>query len=225
MEQKKLIFDFDGTLVDSMREWAGKMLNVLHTYHIDYPADIIKTVTPLGDRGTAEYFIQAFAIDATVNELIAMMDEYAMDKYAKYISAKDTVQETLVTLKRCGYSLNVLTASPHKMLDACLKRVDLYDCFDHIWSCEDFDTTKGDIAIYRSVAGALGTTCENCIFLDDNIHALTVAKRAGMTVIGVYDESSDDLMQEIKDISHFYICTMRDLLSIVPIDIAEKYSM
>ncbi len=218
MEQKKLIFDFDGTLVDSMREWAGKMLNVLHTYHIDYPVDIIKTVTPLGDRGTAEYFIHTFGIHATVNELIAMMDDYAMDKYTRHIPAKDTVQDTLATLKRRGCSLNVLTASPHKMLDACLKRVGLYDCFDHVWSCDDFGTTKGDIAIYRSVADALGTTCENCIFLDDNIHALTVAKQAGMTVVGVYDESSDDLIQEIKDMSHFYICRMRDLLTIVPID-------
>lgn len=50
------IFDFDGTLVDSMQQWSGKMLHILDENNIAYPPDVIKIITPLGDRGTAEYF-------------------------------------------------------------------------------------------------------------------------------------------------------------------------
>ncbi len=209
---KKLVFDFDGTLVDSMREWAGKMLNVLDLNGIEYPSDIIKTVTPLGDRGTAEYFIEHFKIQSSVDALIAQMDEYAIKEYTYNIPAKEAVRDTLRLLKSKGYSLNILTASPHKMLDVCLKRTGLYDLFDNVWSCDDFFTTKSDVSIYHSVAKKLDTVASECIFFDDNINALTVAKSAGMTVIGVYDDSSADMESEIRRLCDEYIYSFDELI-------------
>ena len=55
-EIRGAVFDFDGTIMDSMPDWAGKMLNLLNTHHVAYPADIIRTITPLGDGGSARYF-------------------------------------------------------------------------------------------------------------------------------------------------------------------------
>ncbi len=212
---KKIIFDFDGTLVDSMNQWAGKMLNVLKTYGIDYPSDIIKTITPLGDKGTAEYFIKTFGISATPQELIAMMDEYAIVEYSYNIPAKATVIETLNELKKYGFSLNILTASPHKMLDVCLKRVGIWELFDNIWSCDDFGTTKNDVEIYHSVAQRLDTTVDDCILLDDNINALTAAKASGMNIIGVYDDSSADMQKELYELCDCYILQIDELLDLI----------
>ncbi len=212
---KNLIFDFDGTLVDSMGQWAGKMLNILNVYGVDYPDDIVKTITPLGDKGTADYFIRTFGIQRTPAELIAMMDAYALPEYTDHIPAKKTVLETLRELKARGYRMHVLTASPHKMLDVCLKRTGLYDLFDNVWSCDDFGTTKGDVNIYHEVASRLQDTVENCVFLDDNINALAVAKQAGMTVIGVYDESAEDAQEEISELSAAHIHEMKELLSVL----------
>ncbi len=211
----KLIFDFDGTLVDSMRQWAGKMINVLDANSIDYPKDIIKTITPLGDKGAARYFIDNLGLDMPEDDIIAQMDEYAILEYTYNIPAKDTVVTTLKELKTRGYSLNVLTASPHKMLDVCLKRIGIYDLFDNVWSCDDFYTTKSNPDIYRRVAERLGTTTDNCIFFDDNINALKTAKEAGMTVVGVYDESSADCTEEIKYLSNIYIYRLLDFLNLI----------
>ncbi len=218
---KHLIFDFDGTLVDSMGQWAGKMLNILNVYGIAYPQDIVKTITPLGDKGTAEYFIKTFGIQSTAAELIAMMDDYALSEYTYRIPAKKTVPETLRKLKEKGYRLHVLTASPHKMLDVCLKRTGLYDFFDNVWSCDDFGTTKGDVNIYYEVASRLGDAVGNCIFLDDNIHALAVAKEAGMTVVGVYDESAKDAESEIIKLADAYVYEMQEIFSLS--ELAEDF--
>ncbi len=212
---KKLIFDFDGTLVDSMSQWAGKMLNILNIFNVEYPKNIIKTITPLGDKGTAEYFIREFHIPRTTQELIEMMDEYALPQYKNYILPKPTVCKALTELKKQGYSLNVLTASPHKMLDICLKRNGMYDLFENIWSCDDFGMTKADVNIYFNAAECLKTTAENCIFFDDNINAICTAKKSGMTVIGVYDDSSADIAYDIKKISDYYICTFSEILKIL----------
>ena len=54
--KKAYLFDFDGTLVDSMPSFASVMLRVLDEYNIEYGNDIIKIITPLGYHGTAEYF-------------------------------------------------------------------------------------------------------------------------------------------------------------------------
>ncbi len=208
---KRLIFDFDGTLVDSMPAWGGKMLYVLRKFGIDYPENIVEIVTPLGDRGGAQYFIERLGAKVSTEEMIAAMDEYALPKYAEEIPAKAGVEESLRRWKGKGYSLNVLTASPHRMLDVCLKRLGLYDLFDNVWSCEDFSMTKSDARIYEEVASRLSARVEECIFFDDNVHVLTVAKRVGMTVVGVYDESSKGGAEEIRALCDEYIFNFSEM--------------
>ncbi len=208
---KKYVFDFDGTLVDSMPAWANTMLTILKENSISYPDNIVKIITPLGYRGTAEYFRSELGLDIPTDVLMARMNELAYEEYANNIQAKDTVAETLKKLKSMGHSLNVLTASPHSTLDVCLKRNNLYDIFDNVWSCDDFDTTKSDPEIYHRTAKRLGTTVSDCIFLDDNFNALSTAKMAGMEVIGVYDESSEEYKEEITQLCGKYIQKFSEL--------------
>ncbi len=213
---KTLIFDFDGTLVDSMPAWSQKMTNILDREGIVYPKNIIEIITPLGDRGAAEYFRQEFGLSRTVAELVEEMDVFALPAYRDTIPLKETVGETLRTLKAAGYSLNVLTASPHRMLDPCLKRNGIYTLFDHVWSCEDFETTKSDPAIYTRAAAACGTAVEACLFLDDNKNACKTARAAGMPACGVYDETSKKQRDEIRKICcGSYIDKMEELLPLL----------
>lgn len=205
------IFDFDGTLVDSMPYWGKKMTNILDSQGIPYPDDIVTTLATLGDRGSAEY-MQVMGVTLTLPEMFRMMDEYAMPQYAENIPAKETVIETLKTLKGNGNSLNILTASPHKMLDPCLKRLEIFDLFDNVWSSDDFGMSKSDTAIYKTVADKLGADVSECRFLDDNLGALKTAKEAGMTVIGVFDKSSSVFTDEIKKVSDRYITSFKELL-------------
>lgn len=212
--QKFYLFDFDGTLVDSMPVYVSSMLRILDENNIKYSDDITKTITPLGVLGTAEYFIKELGIKLSMEELISIMKEYMCDAYFYKIDAKVNVKEVLRELKKREVSLNVLTASPHITLDACLKRLELWDLFDNIWSCDDFNTTKADPEIYVKVAEKLGTTVDNVLFLDDNYNADFTAKKAGMKVCGVYDESSSDSVYEIKAIADYYIYNFKELLDI-----------
>ena len=103
-------------------------------------------------------------------------------------------------LKARGDDLNILTASPHAMLDPCLKRLGVYDLFSHVWSCEDFGTTKADPGIYHRAAEQMGRKVEEVWFLDDNPGADATAKAAGMRVCGVYDDSSAEYTQQMREI-------------------------
>ena len=206
------LFDFDGTLVDSMPTFVSSMLRILDENRIAYDKDITKTITPLGLNGTAEYFIHTLGLNMEKTRLMLLMKEYMLDAYFHTIPAKAHVPFVLAELKRQGASLNVLTASPHITLDPCLKRLGLWELFDNIWSCDDFETTKADPDIYRRAAQRLHTTVEQVLFLDDNLHADTVAKSAGMLVCGVYDPSSADCVEQMKAVTDFYIYDFEELL-------------
>ncbi len=212
---KKLVFDFDGTLVDSMPAFSNTMLTVLRNNNVKYPDNVIEIITPLGYHGTTKYFTEELGMRKSVDKVFSEIAELAIRAYTYDIPAKETVAETLKELSRRGYSLNVLTASPHVMLDVCLKRNELYDLFDNVWSCDDFGTTKADPKIYHAVAARLGTTVDNCIFFDDNINADRTAKEAGMEVVGVYDESSKDCVEEIKAVADCYIYRFDEIFGII----------
>lgn len=212
--QKYYLFDFDGTLVDSMPTYVFAMLKILDDNNIEYSEDITKIITPLGLNGTAEYFLKVLGLKMSKADLVLLMKKYMLEAYFNTIPAKENVAEILKELKRKGASLNVLTASPHITLDACLKRLKLWDLFDNIWSCDDFNTTKADPEIYVRAAEKLGTTVEKVLFLDDNYNADLTAKKAGMKVCGVYDKSSHASVDEIKSIADYYIYNFIELLDI-----------
>jgi HAD superfamily hydrolase (TIGR01509 family) len=179
------LFDFDGTLVDSMPSFIAGVIKELDKNNCQYDDDIIKIITPLGYVGTAKYFREKLGMTKSEDELIALMLKYAVDAYTNVVPAKDDVIEALHELKKQGASLNVLTASPHESLDPCLKRLGIFDIFDNVWSCNDFGTTKADTAIYHMAAERIGVPVSEVIFLDDNLGADITAKNAGTDMICV----------------------------------------
>ena len=190
------------------------MLRILDENHIQYDNNIIKIITPLGLNGTADYYINQLGVKMSKEQLVAVMKEYMLDAYFHTIPAKENVPDVLKALKEQGASLNVLTASPHITLDACLKRLNLWGLFDNVWSCDDFGTTKADPEIYKQVADRLGMQVEEVLFLDDNIHADMTAKSAGMQVCGVYDDSSADFVEQMQAVNDYYIFNFNELLTI-----------
>ena len=208
------LFDFDGTLVDSMPTYAALMIRILEENGIDYPENIIKIITPLGFIDTAHYFINEMGLKMEHSRLVGLMNEYAIDAYTHRIPAKATVIDTVRELKRRGHSVNVLTASPHDTLDPCLKRLSIFDLFDNVWSCNDFATNKSNPEIYKMAAQRLGVDVGELIFLDDNLGACTAAKAAGARVFGVFDPSSAEYEERMRALTDFYIRDFSELLSI-----------
>ena len=204
------IFDFDGTLVDSMPTFSKMMVRIFEENNLNYPEDVVKIITPLGYVGTANY-AKSLGADLTVDEFIRIATEYMAFEYHNNIPAKKHVREKLIDLKKQGHSLNVLTASPHSVLDKCLQRLDMYDLFDNVWSCDDFGCSKAETKIYTAVAQKLNKDVKECCFADDNANAIATAKKAGMFVIGVYDPSSKEFVDEMKEIADKYIYDFSEL--------------
>ena len=211
MTKRVYIFDFDGTLVDSMPSWSAKMLNILHKTNTPYPADVVRRITVLGDTGTAKYFKEELGVPLTFEEMYAMMDEFALPKYRDEILLKDGVREYLAGLREAGASLGVLPASPHRMVDPCLKRLGIFDWFERVRTSEDFGKVKSDPTIYADAAAEFGVKPADVVFFDDNIGAVKTAAYAGMRTVGVYDATGEDFADELRAAADYYVTNLGEL--------------
>lgn len=207
-----ILFDFDGTLVDSMPVWAGVHINMLREFNIDVPDDFVKTIVPLGNLRASQYTISLGA-DVSLEDYLSRQHVILSKEYGDNIVLKEGVYDALKTLKSQGHSLNVLTASPHRYLDPCLKRNGVWELFDNVWSIDDFGMTKDDVKIYKSAAERLGTTVTECVFFDDNVTAVKTAAASGMKTVGVYDDTSDNLVNEIKESCDLYIYKFSEMFN------------
>ena len=151
------------------------------------------------------------------------MKGVAVYEYANNIPAKQNVLRVLRALKAQGFDLNVLTASSHASLDPCLTRLGVFDLFSHVWSCDDFATTKADPAIYHMAAERMGYAVEDVVFFDDNYNADATAKAAGMQVVGVYDPSSEEDADNIRAVTDHYIRDFAEILTLFGLEAEDEH--
>ena len=198
------LFDFDGTLVDSMPTWSGVHITALKNANIPVPDDFVQTITPLGNYRASQYTI-SLGLEISLEAYLSHVSQTLYDAYTTRIPLRHGVTEKLLELKNDGHSLNVLTASPHHYLDPCLRRHGIFDFFDNVWTIDDFGYTKAQTIIYTEAARRLGAPVEGCVFVDDNASAVSTARKAGMYTVGIFDETSKDFAPQLKAASHLYI--------------------
>ncbi len=206
------IFDFDGTLVDSMTPAVNVLLGYLDERGIKYPDDIVKTIIPLGYRGLTDYYVAEFGLKESAKEVYETIVARLKGVYANEVMPKANVEETLIALKARGASLSILTASPHDFLDPCVKRLGWEKYFDNLWSSDDFNLRKAEPLIFIKAAEKLGAAPQNCFMLDDNVQALSSAKEAGLKTIAVYDSFSKEYEKEMRGFANKYVFTLDEIL-------------
>lgn len=209
---KAALFDFDGTLMDSMPAWAGKMLHLLESHGVPCPPGLIRSITPLGDAGAAEYFRRELGFSLPRAQYLRELDDYALPRYRDTILPKAGAAQLLCALRAEGLRLAVLTASPQRMIRPCLARNGLAGAFDRVWSCDDFGLVKSDPAIYLSASAGLGCRPQEAAFFDDNLLAVRTAKAAGLYTVAVYDATSAGDEPALRAAADRYIFSFDELL-------------
>ena len=204
------LFDFDGTLVDSMPTWAGMHIKALEDAGIAVPADFVETITPLGNQGASELVI-SLGVPKPLEQYLEECGKIFTHEYSCNVPLKPHVTETLLRLQREGVGLHVLTAGTHRCADPCLKRCGIWDLFQNVWSMHDFGMTKDCPEIYLEAAMRIGARPEDCTMVDDNCIALGAAKDAGLRTVGVYDRSSAGSEAVIRGFADRYIYDLAEL--------------
>ena len=188
MDKQFAIFDMDGTLIDSMVFWRHLASEYLHSrgvtqIHEDHP----ERIKPMTMSVSASLFRQEFCLSGDPEaEMNAMMDAH----YQNDIPLKPGVREYLQMLHSKGVHMCVASATAEHLMEACLTRLGVRDCFEFLLSCETVGAGKSSPLVYQESAGRLNAAPAEIAVYEDALYAVRTAKAAGFHVVGVYDDSS-----------------------------------
>ncbi len=208
---KAVIFDLDGTLVDSMWIWEDIDIEFLASYGLEHPKSFQKDLNGMSFTETAMYFKERFLIPDSVEEIKRIWNAMAYDKYANEVPLKNGVLEFVKTLKSKGIKLGIASSNSIELVSTVIKRFHMETYFDTInTSCE---VPKGKPApdIYLLAAKMLKVKPEECLVFEDVMQGILAAKSANMKVCAVDDAYSVDTLEEKAAVADYYIRDYKDL--------------
>ncbi len=197
-----VIFDMDGTLLDSLPEWRRTAEHFLRKYAGGGDAEAVgKFMTEtLGDA--AEYVTERFSPRVTAERLAREISGCIGKSYRRCIPLKPSADRLLKRLRENGVKMAVATASERCHAEDAFARLGIADYFEGIVTCTEVGAGKSSPDVYEAALGLLGTPKEHTAVAEDSARALLTAKRAGFTVIGVYDafERDTETMKRKSDL-------------------------
>lgn len=209
---KGVIFDLDGTLVDSMGIWAKIDEEYLKEYDYEVPLNLQEEITHLTLTETALYFKDRFNIKDDPDSIIKKWHSMAHYHYSNTIKLKEGVVEYLNLLRSNKIKIALATSNSVPLLEATLKNNNIYNYFDSISTTDEVKKSKSNPDIYLLSAKKLNLNPEECLVFEDIVQAVKGAKSAGMTVYAVYDEASRDQRKELERLADKYIMSYKELI-------------
>lgn len=182
MQFDTYIFDWDGTLMDSVPRIVDVMQKVAVNHNLSYPsADQVKAVIGISLPRALQivYNIAESDIEWVRN---AYRDEYNANTTP--IPLFQGVVDMLQTLKSRGATLAVATGKGRPGLDAAIANNGLSDVFSTS-RCADDAKSKPDPDMVHQIMTELGCHPERTVMIGDSIHDLGMAKAANIAGLGV----------------------------------------
>ncbi len=214
MKFKGIIFDLDGTLIDSMPVWETVDREFVAENGGIYTPDISDTVKSMTMQQSALYLKQRLNIDYSCEYIINRIEEMVSEKYHNSIPLKNSVLETLKILSEVGIKMCVATATYNSLVNAVLKRLGIYDMFEFVITCEDIGVGKNNPDIFYISAEKLGIDISEAIVVEDSLHCIETVKKAGFFTVAVYDKLAESDKHKIIELADVYINKMNELLNI-----------
>ncbi len=198
-----LIFDLDGTLVDSNGLWDAAQRAFLARRGLAYGEDY-RQGTAYGTFPECAAFAKSyFHLSETCEDI---MGEWMANIGAAYarVPLKPGVRAYLERRAADGCAMAILTSAAPAHCRTALEQTGIGGYFSRLFFVQEMGVGKTSPELYRMTAAQLGVPPEACVYFDDSAAACRSAGAAGMTAVGVRDEWFQD-EEELRRSCHLYI--------------------
>lgn len=228
-DKKIIIFDLDGTLIDSIDIWNQvdvELVKKISGKNIEFSEieslrdNIMMNCKPNEDK-YLKYFEGLkikYNTNLTPKEISKLNDEIASKLLETVIEYKKGAAELIKKLKP-NFKLIIATTSPKYMVDIyknknknIINKADIKKYFDGIYTKESVKSLKPDPEIYLKILNDYKISPEECLVFEDSIEGIRASKKAGINVVAVYDRYSEKYRKIIDEESDYQIKSFTDLL-------------
>lgn len=208
---KGVIFDVDGTLLDSMGIWETAGIRYLKRYHIEAPEDLGRTLFAMTVEEAAGYLKQEYGLAGEIQEIIDGILDTVKEYYETEAPLKRGARSLLETLQAKGIPMAVATSSEKCHIEAAFTRLGIRPYFQRIVTCTEAGAGKQEPVVYHRAAECFSAEPEEIWVVEDALYAARTAAAAGYRTVGVYDVSSEADQEALKSFVDIYVTELTEL--------------
>lgn len=209
---KCVIFDADGTLLDSMPMWNSITYEYGKFKGLDLPEDLSRRMNSMSLRQCAECYVHEYGATGSVEEVSREIVDMARERYRTTVPEKPGALAFLKELHNEGIKTAVATASEPTSLKPAFERLGMLPYIDLFLSCVSLGVTKETPDIYIKCAEHFGLGPHECFVVEDALYAARTAKSADFSVIVMEDKIHEPDKAELKSLADIYTRDLSELI-------------
>lgn len=203
--KKAVIFDLDGTLIDSMWVWTEVDHKYLKKFQIQPPPGLHEAIEGMSFTEGARYFKETFGIADSIEEIMLEWNRMAFQVYVEEVPMKPGAYDFVKKIRKLGLKTAIATSNSTHLVETVLKVHGLLEDFDAIVTADDVPEGKPNPQIYLEAAERIHVPPENCLVFEDISMGILAGQRAGMTTCAVKDAFSDYQWEKKVEMADYHI--------------------
>lgn len=213
LENKKaVIFDLDGTLIDSMWVWTEVDHQYLERFGIEVPKDLHVAIEGMSFVEGAHYFRERFGIQDTIEDICSEWKRMAYQLYVEKVPMKPGAYEFVKKIRSLGMKTAIGTSNSRPLTEKVLEVHGLLQDFDAIVTADEVEEGKPAPRIYQEAAVRIGAVPSDCLVFEDICMGILAGQNAGMETCAVRDQFSEYQWNEKMEMADYYIENYEELL-------------
>ena len=212
---KLVIFDLDGTLIDSTSLWGDIDKAFFERRGREVPDTYSKDIAHLGLSAAAKYTRDNYFPNENIKDMMDEWTELSIEAYAKHIPLKEGAKELLELLKTNGVIITLATANSKELYEPCLKRLKIDNYFSMVIDVNSCKEGKNSPELYDRIRQTFNVKANETLIFEDSILAMKTAFNSGYNVIAVYDKHSERYKEDAIKQSHLYVMSLNDVIKMM----------
>ena len=206
-----VLFDLDGSLVDSMWIWRDIDIAYLARFGIPLPEGLQEDIGGMSFTETALYFKNRFQIPDSVETIKEDWNRMAWDKYTHQVPLKRGAAEFVMYCHKKKMKMGIATSNSRELVENVMQVHGLTGYFDCIVTGCEVEKGKPAPDVYMEAARRCKVKPENCLVFEDIVDGIQAGKAAGMKVCAVDDKCSRAQEAEKRKMADYYITDFSDI--------------